>query len=200
MKKPFEILIGVAGILLFAAAVYCGWFWLQRGTKSHSAEELAQIALTASSAEGSAVGSVQQQSAAAGSVQQSSAAMGSVQQQSAAVGLVQLGAPAIPQMRKVLRESQSTEVRAQMILGLAQQWDLDSMPAFLAAMDDPSPLIRGRAEMAVKKILTTVGDYRADDPPEKRRLALQAVRKKWDAMRASPRYPVYQERAKAMRR
>jgi len=103
-------------------------------------------------------------------------------------------------MRKVLSESQSTEVRAQMILGLAQQWDLDSMPAFLAAMDDPSPLIRGRAEMAVKKFLISVGDYRADDPPEQRRLALQAVRKKWDAMRASPRYPSYQERAKAMRR
>jgi hypothetical protein len=196
MNKPRKILISVAGILLFTAVAYCGWLWLLRGQKPRSAEELAQIALTASSAE-------EQQSAAVdlgGQSGQLGQRRGAEQPQLAAAELVQLGAHALPQMRQVFHESQSTEVRAQMILGLAQQWDLDSMPALLAAMDDPSLLIRGRAEMAVKKILTSVDDYRADDPPEKRRLALQAVRKRWDQMRASPRFPVYQERAEAKRR
>jgi len=185
-----------AGVLLFVVLVFYGSRWMFSGPPRQSPEELAQIALTASTPQ-------EQQSEAVelgGQPDQRGQRRGAEQQQSAAVELVQLGARALPQMRQVFHESQSTEMRAQMILGLAQQWDLDSMPAFLAAMDDPSPLIRGRAEMAVKKILTDVGDYRADDPPEKRRQALQAVRRNWDAMRASPRFPLYQERAEAMRR
>jgi hypothetical protein len=208
MAKRREILIGVAGILLFAAAAYCGWLWLQRESRPRSPEALAQIALSAEpqSAAGKLDGQPGHPGQPQGAAQQQLAAVESggqprgAEQQSAAVELVRLGAPALPQMRQVFHESQSRDVRAQMILGLAQQWDLDSMPAFLEAMDDPSPLIRGRAAMAVKKILTTVGDYRADDPPEKRRLALQAVRKRWDEMRASPRFPLYQQRAEAKRR
>jgi hypothetical protein len=96
----------------------------------------------------------------------------------------------------VLQERDKPEVRAAMIQGLIQQWDLDSMPVFLAAMDDESQLVRMRAATAVRRILLDIAVYREDDPPEKRKAAIQVYRSTWEKLRAAPTFEKFQKRLK----
>ena len=48
-------------------------------------------------------------------------------------------------LRRVYRQSKSPSVRAACIGGIARGWDYDSMDSLLVALEDESPLVRGRA-------------------------------------------------------
>ncbi len=60
------------------------------------------------------------------------------------------------------------------------------MPALLDALEHESALVRGAAGAAVKRLLSVDLGYRHDDPPERRRQAVERIRKYWDQMRDSP--------------
>jgi len=54
------------------------------------------------------------------------------------------------------------------------------MPLLLAAMEDPDPLIRGRAGVAVQKIMKADYYFRAEDPPRRRAQVLAEIKRVWE--------------------
>lgn len=103
----------------------------------------------------------------------------------AAVRLAQLGKEAKGQLQRVLAESQSAAVRAACIGGLAAQWDYQSMPVFLDALDDPSAVVRGRAGVAVQRFLGADFGFRHDDPPKKRQAVVKILKREWERVKDS---------------
>jgi hypothetical protein len=109
-----------------------------------------------------------------------------VQQEKAAVELAELGRPALKHLQRLLAESQSNQVRAAVIQGVAFQRDYDSMPILLDAMADPSLVVRGRAGAAVQRLLGLEFSFDADGPPDEREKIITAVRRQWESLRDSP--------------
>lgn len=111
-------------------------------------------------------------------------------QEAAATRLSELGKDAQEQLQRVLAKSQSPGVRATCLQALADQWDYDSMPAFFKALDDDSPLVRGRAVVAVEKMLSTDlrrnFNYRYNDPSERRASAVEHLQQYWEKTRNTP--------------
>ncbi len=107
------------------------------------------------------------------------------EQERAAVRLAELGPEATSHLRRVLSESQSSAVRAACIRGLAARRDYDSMPEFLKALEDESPLVRGRAGVAVQKLLGADCGYRQDLPQRQHQAAVKALRKEWERLKDS---------------
>jgi HEAT repeat protein len=106
------------------------------------------------------------------------------------------------QLRRVLGESQSPQVRAACIQGLASQWDYESMPALMDALDDPSDLVRGRARVAIERMMSVdLGSfgYKYDDPSAKRAAAIQRIRNDWEIKRDQPVFQNWMERLKKKR-
>jgi len=167
-----KILFAIAGILLLCAIVFYGWRWLFSGPRKRSAEELAQAALSAPSPD---------------------------EQTAAAAELIARGWPALPQMRRVLRDSTAAEVRAIMIQGLSEQWDFDSMPAFLDGLDDPALVVRARSAAAVRRIECSDTGYQPEAPREERGPAIKALRDGWEKMRDSAMVKRARERLKQER-
>jgi hypothetical protein len=157
----------IAGVLLFVVLVFYGWRWIFSAPPPKSPEELAQIALTASTPQ---------------------------EQEKAAVELAPLGHSAVEPMVRVLSESRTPEVRAVMIQGLAVERDFDSMPAFLNALDDESVLVRTRAAGAVQRLLQIDVGYRADAPREKRLEKIKVFREDWEKMRVTPGLRKFREK------
>jgi hypothetical protein len=116
------------------------------------------------------------------------------EQEVAAVRLAELGTDAKDHLRQVLTESQSAAVRAACIRGLAAQWDYDTMPMLLDALEDPSPLVRGRAGVAVQRLLGADFGFRCDDPPEKRGMVVKRLRQEWERVKDTPAMQQWQRR------
>lgn len=108
-----------------------------------------------------------------------------VARQQAAVQLADRAAESPQRLREVYRQSDSPEVRAACISGMAQTWEYESMDDLLAALDDESPLVRGRAGSAATRMLGIDFLYKAHDPPEKRQLAAKRMRAAWQSMQTS---------------
>jgi uncharacterized protein (UPF0147 family) len=92
-------------------------------------------------------------------------------------------------LRRVLKESSAPTVRAACIQGLSSQWDYESMPAFIDALDDPSEVVRGSAAVALERMMSvTLKGFRYDyrDPPAARAAAVKRIREYWDQTRESP--------------
>jgi uncharacterized protein (UPF0147 family) len=92
-------------------------------------------------------------------------------------------------LRQVLKESSAPAVRAACIRALSSQWDYQSMPAFLDALDDPSEVVRGLAAAALEHMMSVTlkgfgYDYRA--PPATQAAAIKRIRDYWDEKRESP--------------
>jgi hypothetical protein len=66
------------------------------------------------------------------------------------------------------------------------------METFLAAMDDPDPIVRRRAGEAAKRFACADVRFRAEDPPEKRQAAIQTLRDLWRKEKdlACKRWPI----------
>ncbi|MHC4180062.1 MAG: HEAT repeat domain-containing protein [Planctomycetota bacterium] len=102
-------------------------------------------------------------------------------------------------LRKVLAESQSPPVQAACLQGLSSQWDYESMPAFLDALDHESDLIRSRAVATVERMMSVdLGGfgYRYTDPPAIRAAAIQRIRQDWEKKRDQPVFIKWRERLK----
>jgi len=78
------------------------------------------------------------------------------------------------------------EERAQAIFRLAKSNDWSSVETLIDQLDDPSPLIRGRAAAAVRHILGTDFYFRAEDPPPKRKTAIDGIRRYWQSRKDNP--------------
>ena len=84
------------------------------------------------------------------------------------------------QLREVLAKGDSRQARAVAAAKLGEMRDEDSMPALLRAMEDPDPLIRGRAAAAVRKIMKANYYFRAGDSPERRKEVIDRIKKDWE--------------------
>ncbi len=83
-------------------------------------------------------------------------------------------------LREVLAQGDSSQSRAVAASKLGEMRDEDSMPALFRAMDDPDPLIRGRAAAAVRKIMGANYFFRATDSPERRKEVIDRIKKDWE--------------------
>ena len=114
----------------------------------------------------------------------------------------QLREEAREHLRSVLAKSQSPPVRLACIRGLASEWDYQSMPVLLDALDDESDLVRGDAAMAVERMMSVdlqVFGYMYKDPPARREAASKRLRAHWEEWRKSENYKSWQERLKKKR-
>jgi hypothetical protein len=139
--------------LLLLIALYVYWPSTQNAA---SLEELAHLATEASTPE---------------------------EQEQAAVELASRGKPAVEFLRDVLAKSQSPEVRVACIDGLGTNWDYDSMDSILDAMEDSSPLVRGRAGAVACRMIGRERPFHASDSEEKRQQIVEFMRADWKAMR-----------------
>jgi len=158
-----------AGVLALIAALYWGARWLRSGDAELPPEELFRLALEAESPQ---------------------------EREEAASRLAAHGPAVKGYLRDLLAKSDTPGVRAECLRALAEFWDYESMDAMLAALDDQSALVRGRAEACVERMLSIESPYRYNDPPEKRRQAAQALRTYWESHRESPIFKKWVQRLK----
>ncbi len=165
----------VAGIVLFVTLAYFAWGWLSE-EQPQTPQQLTQQALEAE---------------------------GPVEREMAVARLAQLpttGQKASVHLRQVLQKSDLPSVRATAIQGLASEGDYDSLDVIIAALNDPDPLVRGRACAAVEDMLGMRFDMRHDDPIEKRKIKIKLVIDAWQNMQNSPVLEDWKKRRQKMKR
>ena len=74
-------------------------------------------------------------------------------------------------------EEDDVRAAAACSLGRLQSWN--AMPALVDALEDPEPMVRGRAGSAVRKILGVDFGFRAEAPVRRRRAAVARIRNSW---------------------
>jgi hypothetical protein len=146
-------------ILLLTGAGALAWVYWPRPERAKTPEQLAEQALTGDNP---------------------------IAQQLAAAQLSNHRDAATPQLRQVLKEARHPDVRAAAAQGLGDVQDFQSVPELLRLCDDPSPLVRGRAGAAVTNIIGMDFFFKADDPPEQRKAAIEAMRRAYEQMRRQP--------------
>lgn len=92
----------------------------------------------------------------------------------------------LPRLRQVYQQSSDPAVRATVMQSMGRLYDYDSMDSLLEAMDDPSPLVRARANAAVVRMIGLDGHFDANGPIEDRRRIIGFYRLQWESMRNSP--------------
>ena len=157
-SNRLRLLIGVLLALLVAALVH---WWLSRPKHIETPQELAQQALQADNPD-------KQERAA-------------VKLQAAAVRLHKTGPrnAAQPYLTRVFLESKNPAVRIPCMMGLAGIYDYECMPTMLDLLDDESLLVRGAAAAAIDKLIGVGTNFKAGDPPEKRKKEVARIRECW---------------------
>jgi HEAT repeat protein len=91
-------------------------------------------------------------------------------------------------MRKLAKDRKSpAELRVQAIYHIAKQQDQGSMDLLIDLLDDPLPLVRGRAAGAIASILGTDFSFRPEDNKVQRREVVNGIRRYWSTRkRPSP--------------
>jgi len=163
---PSRILYSIAGVLAIIAVVVFGCLYIPWDRRP-SPDELERTALEGAT---------------------------SAEKERAAVELAGRGAEAGEHLRRVLQKSKLPQVRAAAIQGLGAQHDYESVEALLDALEDESPLVRGRAGIAMKTLLGVDFRFRAAASPEERAVKVQLIRKAWDEMRESGRLDDFKQR------
>lgn len=141
----------VLGGTLFLLCAAVGWLTLS-GERTLSAVDLAELALFSASEN---------------------------EREDAAIRLARHPDKPVGQLRRVFAESKSARVRAAAAMGLGRLRDWESGPLLIAALEDPSPLLRGRAAQALNRIAAEDFRFRARDPLKKRQQKLQRIKRKW---------------------
>ena len=147
-------LLIIAGILLLVVGLVY-WKYYLAGEKVPSPEELANQALTAASVE---------------------------EKEAAAVKLSQAGKAGIEEMRQVFQQSDVAEVRAACVKGLGVLRDYDSMDVFFKSLNDESALVRGRAGVAMIRMLGRDYRFRANGSPADRARSISGMKGAWEEM------------------
>jgi HEAT repeat protein len=106
------------------------------------------------------------------------------ERQKAAIELSRRGKDAAEQMRRVFGQSTTPEVKAAAAEGLGCLLDVDSLPALIDAMEDGSLLVRGRAGVAVSRIVGGDAGFRANGPLKERQEAVAKYRKFWQEVQS----------------
>ncbi|MCA9270490.1 MAG: HEAT repeat domain-containing protein [Planctomycetales bacterium] len=114
----------------------------------------------------------------------------------AAAELSDWGEAAQDHMRRVLAQADSPSVRSLMIQGLGNVYDYESMDVFLAALDDESELVRGRAAAAVRKMLGRALAFDPSAEPAEREKAAELMRKEWKGLKGTPLLEDFKARVK----
>ena len=118
----------------------------------------------------------------------------------AVVRLSASGESVSPQLRQIYQQSESPNVRAAALSGLAKQEDYVDMETLLAALEDESPRVRGRAGAALQRMLGLDFYFRAMDPPEKRQAAINRIRAAWGRMQSTGRLEEWKIRRETLNR
>lgn len=84
-------------------------------------------------------------------------------------------------------KAQRLEERAHAIQQLGVAMARSSSPTLITCLSDEKALIRGRAGAALQRILGTDFGFRALDPPERRSIAIGAIKQYWETHREAPR-------------
>ena len=148
-----------AGALLVVTVVVYGFLYVGGERDPRSPDELAKQALTAGKQD---------------------------ERDQAARDLADQGAAALPQLRRVLKESDGPTVRAAMIQALGAAYDFESMPRLLDCLDDPDPAVRQRAGVAVSTILGLDYHFQPDAAPAERAVTIKHYRSEYDKMLQNP--------------
>lgn len=163
MLRPLLIVAGILLVLVFGVYVY-QFFGKSDGLRSP--EELSRDALEAATP---------------------------AAREQAALDLARSGDRGRQHLRDVLDKSKAPEVKAAVIQGLAGVRDFDSMPRLIQNLEDTSQRVRASANAAVVEILGADFYFRADDPPEKRAAAIQAIKREYERFKQKPP-PMYRKR------
>lgn len=94
------------------------------------------------------------------------------------------------EMRGVLIESETAEVRAAAAAGMGNSRDIETTPDLLDAMEDESVRVRETAAQAIGRLLGWNHDFRADDPLEKRQETIAQYRERWTKFQNSSLYEI----------
>lgn len=97
-------------------------------------------------------------------------------------------------LRKLIQENAPPAAVSTALVGLAAQWDYDSMPRTLELLDDPSPEVRAAAGCAAQRLMSVDFGFRGADSPEKRAAAAERLRKHWEWFKDSPKLKFWKER------
>jgi HEAT repeat protein len=163
VSTRLKVLLAVLGAVVLCVGAFQAYFYLGGGEGSASPEQLAQEALSGSTVEDRA---------------------------KAAVGLENCGYKAHEELRRVLQESDTAEVRAACIRGLGAIEDYDSMELMMDLLEDESLIVRGTAGSAVTSMLVMASGvqtrFKADGTEEERRQAAETLREEWEQLRESP--------------
>lgn len=147
-------LLTIAGLLLLVViGVY--WMYYATGERVLSPEELAELALTAPTLK---------------------------EKEAAAIQLSQVGPSGVEELRRVYKKSDVDEVRAACVKGLGVLRDYDSMDVFFQSLEDESPLVRGRAGVAMVRMLGRDYRFRANGSAAERAQAIAGMKKAWAEM------------------
>ncbi|MCE9551974.1 MAG: HEAT repeat domain-containing protein [Planctomycetes bacterium] len=92
-------------------------------------------------------------------------------------------------LRRVLKTSQDSQVRAAIIEGLGKARDPDSVPQFLDAMADDSPEMRKLAGTALERTCGFPRLFKPDAPLAERQEVIARYRKLWDSLLNTPGQP-----------
>jgi hypothetical protein len=87
----------------------------------------------------------------------------------------------VDELRRLLREGASPEERALGAAGLGERRDVASMPQLLDAMAADSPVLRGQASVAVRKILGADYYFDPEASPSARQEVVGRYRSLWEA-------------------
>ena len=80
---------------------------------------------------------------------------------------------------RVYKESTDRGCRAAMIESLAHGYDYESMPLILDALENLDPLVSGRANAAVARMLNVKIELRAGETAQERKRKVDPVRARW---------------------
>jgi HEAT repeat protein len=149
-----------AGVLLLLIVTVAG-IWFFTGSRELTADEWLEKALTGQSLE---------------------------EREAAAVALSDLNPPALPQLRQLLKETKDPTVKSATIAALGRHYDFDSMEAIIAAMEDESSVVRGRAAAVVARFLGRDRRFRADGPEADRARIIKYSREDWEMVKTSPHF------------
>ncbi len=108
--------------------------------------------------------------------------------------LAERGGDALPHLRRLITEAGSPEVRAAAAYALAQQFDYDSMDTLLDSMGDESVVVRGRAALAVTKLLGRDRRFRANGSEEDRARIIRHCRADWEDVQKSPHFESFKRK------
>ena len=101
--------------------------------------------------------------------------------------LPQDGSLPVAELRKLAADANAVpEQRVQAMYLLAKENDWESVEILIAQLNDPRPLVRGRAASAIRHILGTDFYFRAQDPADKRQESIDGIRKYWQSRKSNP--------------